>query len=721
MRRRRGLDVDSSTLTGESVPGNPVPGDPLFAGCFVVGGRAEAVVRTTGSGTRLAEITRLTSAGRRPPTPLQRDLRRLVRAIALIAVGVGTSFFVLMVLLGADPTAGFIFGIGVTVALVPEGLLPTVSLALAIGAQRMAQQNALVRRLESVETLGATTMICTDKTGTLTQNVMNVLQVWTPEGTVRIDGRGYEPDGVVAADSAAARSAAVTVAGTARRASHGQVVHERDQWRPRGDPMDAAIDVLTRRLDCAETPPAPDVFHPFDVRRRLVSSLHGSVLSVKGSPEAVLARCRHRPEGVDAALHELTYGGLRVLAVGRRDDAPPAGAQAAAVDRETDLDFLGLLAFEDPPRPGVAEAIAECRRAGVHLIMITGDHPATAAAIAAEIGLAPRGSLVLRGSELPADESDLARLVDHDGVVLARVTPEDKLRIAVALRSRGHVVAMTGDGVNDAPALQAADIGVAMGASGTDVAREAADLVLLDDHFATIVAAIKQGRSTFLNVRRFLTYHLTDNVAEVAPFLAWAASGGRFPLALGVLQILALDLATDTLSATALGAERPSPRILDNPPVSGPLLDRTVAERAFGLLGPVEAGAAMAVFVLAFLATGWRPGGAFPGGDALAAASGAAFLTVVVAQAANAFACRSATHPPWRLGWFSNRLLVAAVVLDLAFALVFFVVPPLADALGQAWPPLATVPAILAAAPLMLLADALWKHLSARATARRPA
>ena len=386
----------------------------------------------------------------------------------------------------------------------------------------------------------------------------------------------------------------------------------------------------------------------------------------------------------------------------------PTGGQGTG--QLAHLTLLGLLGFHDPPREGVTQAISECRHAGVKLAMITGDHPTTARRIAEQIGLALPDSPVLVADELPDDTAVLGAMVDHDGVVLARATPEDKLRIAQALQARGHIVAMTGDGVNDAPALKMADIGIAMGRSGTEVAREAADLVLLDDHFATIVAAVRQGRETFLNVRRFLTYHLTDNVAELAPFLLWALSGGRFPLALGVMQILALDLGTDTLPATALGAERAGARVLDHPPVSGRLLDRTVAWRAFGILGPTEAIAEIAVFTAALWAAGWRLGETFPHGADLAAASGGAFATVVVMQMANSFACRSTRLPAWRLPWMGNRFLLVAVATSSAFALMCLLVDPAARLLGQAWPPPAVLPMIALSAPLLLGVDAVWKR-----------
>jgi magnesium-transporting ATPase (P-type) len=350
--------------------------------------------------------------------------------------------------------------------------------------------------------------------------------------------------------------------------------------------------------------------------------------------------------------------------------------------------------------------------------MVTGDHPATAAAIATEVGLRTPDDPVIVGRDLPASDEDLGALVDRSGTVVARVSPEDKLRIARALRMRGHVVAMTGDGVNDVPALHEANIGIAMGASGTDVAREAADLVLLDDHFASIVAGVEQGRATFVNIRRFLTYHLTDNVAELTPFVVWALSGGSFPLALGVLQILALDIGTDTLSAVALGAEPPARHLIKGPPVSGRLLNGTVLRRAFGVLGPVEALASMAAFVAVYLAYGWRPGMTFPGGDVALAASGAAFMTVVLAQVANAWACRSSTRWPGALGWTTNRLLIPAVASGLAFSLAVLLIPLFADALGQAPPPAIGWAVALASMPLLLGIDAVDKAIRRRAIAR---
>lgn len=372
---------------------------------------------------------------------------------------------------------------------------------------------------------------------------------------------------------------------------------------------------------------------------------------------------------------------------------------------------MGLVALEDPPRPGVHDVIAQCRRAGIRVAMVTGDHPETAAAIAREIGLAGDHGRVMLGADLPRDLDRLGELIDQDGVVVARVTPEDKLRIAKALRGRGHVVAMTGDGVNDAPALREAAIGVAMGRSGTDVAREAADLVLLDDNFETIVSAVAQGRSTFANIRRFLTYHLADNVAELAPFVVWALTAGRFPLAIGVLQVLALDIGTDVFPALALGAEPPDKRALAGPPVREHLLGRGLMIRAFAVLGLVEAVVALAAFVVSLYAQGWRPGDEVPTGPALLSASGAAFTAIVLGQAANAFACRSFTRPAWAISPRTNPLLIAAVAAELGLLVMLLYIPPVAQLLGHTGPTAAGFAVATVAIPAVLLVDAIYKSV----------
>jgi magnesium-transporting ATPase (P-type) len=583
----------------------------------------------------------------------------------------------------------------------------------------MAHRHALVRRLESVETLGSTTLICTDKTGTLTLNEMSVIEAWTPAGSVRVRGTGYEPRGEIEVDEGAS-GAVRRLARVASRCSLGEVTERDGRWVAVGDPLEAALDAFAKRAGVsrdADIASAPELGRfPFDPRRRRMSVVARDEVMVKGAPDAVLPRCAPIPEA-EEAVEEMSARGLRVLALASRSTGPNAPANAE--EAEGHLELLGVVGLEDPPRAGAAAAIEACRRAGIRVAMVTGDHPSTARAIATEVGLIGREDLVVVGADLPEGDDELGELVDRDGIVLARIDPEAKLRVARVLHARGHVLAMTGDGVNDGPALRAADIGVAMGRTGTDVAREAADLVLLDDHFATIVEAIEHGRAIYANVRRFLTYHLTDNVAEVTPFLVWALSGGRFPLALGVLQILALDIGTDTLSATALGAEAPEPGLRRTPPARGRLLDGSVARRAFGVLGPVEAAMAMLAFAVSLLAWGWRPGQPFPTGAPLMQASGATFATIVVAQTANAFACRSATVWPGALGWLSNRLLVVAASIELLIAASFLFVPRLASALEQASPSTAGWVVALLSAPALLAADAIHKAAKRRRGAGR--
>jgi calcium-translocating P-type ATPase len=707
------LTVDASTLTGESEPVPVGGGEEVFAGTFVVAGEGVAEAVRIAGDTRLADIATMTSAAHRPPGPLEMELRRVVRIVAVITLGAGAACFGLTRLTGMSLRDGFLFAVGVTVALVPEGLLPTLTLSLSMGAQRMVERDALVRHLQAVETLGSTTFVCTDKTGTLTQNRMAVVEVWTPRGVVSVIGNGYEPDAVVSGDGAAV-GAATSAALAALASSRGRAVEEDGEWVAVGDPMEAAIDVLGRRLAHDQPDPPPvDRWFAFDPVRRRSSVICGGVLWCKGAPDSVLPVCADGPDGDAArtAVDDLAARGLRVLAVATGRPRDPIDAEAA----ESDLQLLGLLAFQDPPRPEVHDAVRSCRSAGVAVGVVTGDHPATALAIARQVGVSGADSLVVTGDELPNDD-ELGELLDRDGFVVSRATPEHKYRIAGALQARGHVVAMTGDGVNDGPALRRADIGVAMGRSGTDVAREAADLVLLDDDFATIVAAIEEGRATYTNIRRFLTYHLTDNVAELTPFVLWGLTGGQLPLAIGVLQVLCLDIVTDLLPALALGAEPPSPGLLDRPLTGRHLVDRSLLARVFGVLGPTEAAVEMLAFLVGLAVVGWSWSGGPPDQAGLAAASGAAFAAVVLGQVANAQVCRSATRPPWRLGWWSNRLLVWGLGLQVMLLAGFLLVPPVASVLGQAFPAWPAAVVALAAIPAVLAVNSL--HLWVRRRAR---
>jgi len=711
--------VDESLLTGESRPRRVGVHQTVYAGTFVVEGAAEAVVTATGTRTRLAGIAALTAQVRRPPGPLAVRLNRVVSVVAVVAVVTGTVLFGLSMVLGLAPMDGFLFALGVTVALVPEGLLPTVTLALAYGARSMAGRNALVKHLEAVETLGSVTFICTDKTGTLTRNQMVAVEVWTPAGSASVRGTGYEPAGEIVG-TGEVRAAVAELAYSSVRASTGRLVRHDNAWHGLGDPMEVALYVLGRRagidLEARFRAEPTEARLPFDPRHLRASAVAGGILHVKGAPERLLDACELDPARRALAMsvaHHMAERGLRVLAVARG-----AAVALAEMPDASGLELLGVVGLVDPPRPEAAGAVAACRRAHIRLAVVTGDHPGTALAVARQVGLAGADALVLSGPHLPADDGELGELIDRDGVVLARVTPEQKLRIAQVLRSRGHVVAMTGDGVNDAPALRMADIGIAMGATGSDVAREAADLVLLDDNFATIVAAVEVGRATFTNVRRFLTYHLTDNVAELAPFAVWALSGGSFPLAIGVLQVLALDIGTDLLPALALGAEPPNPRTLTGRARTGQLIDRRLLTRVFSVLGPAEVLVSLGAFTAVLIAGGWR-WGATPPAALLATASGTAFAAIVLGQLANAYACRSETRAAFQIDPRRNRLLLAALASEVGVLVLFLGVPSVAGLLGGAWPSPTGWALAALAIPTVLAADTL--HKLVLSTRRRPA
>lgn len=708
-----GFAVDESMLTGESVPVHRERGGSVYAGTFVVEGDAIGIVEAVSTSTRLAGIAALTEQAKRPASPLSLQLHRLVLVVAAIALTVGAVLSIAALVLGSSTTEALLFGVGVMVALVPEGLLPTVTLSLARGAQRMATRNALVRRLEAVETLGATTFICTDKTGTLTRNEMSVVEVWTAAGKIQTSGNGYDPHGDVNGEPLAVEAARYAAKG-AVACVVGRTVERAGQWVAEGDPMDVALDTFARRLgEQPASPGATEVRLAFTPERMCSAAISDGIAYIMGAPEVILVRCvgLSAEQSEHAALDDMSGRGRRVIAVARAKltsgDESIAELDAAI---RADLELLALIGIEDPPRTDVAEAIAKCRRAGIRVAMLTGDSAATGAAIATEVGLLRTNGVVVEGADLPDKDEDLAELLDReDGAVVARVTPADKLRIARALRLRGHVVAMTGDGVNDAAALREADVGVAMGKSGSDVARESADLVLLDDNFATIPKAIELGRGTFANIRRFLTYHLTDNVAELVPFVAWAMTGSSIPLAIGVLQVLALDIGTDMLPALALGAEPSSSHTMDGPRRTENVVDGPLLRRALLVLGPTEALLSMAAFLTVLMRGGWRFGDD-PDPVLMGVASGSAFAVIAVAQMANAFVCRSETRAAWTIDPRRNPFVVVAVAVEAALLVVFLGVLWLASLLGGNWPTGTGWTFCLLAAVSMPLVDAVHKQ-----------
>jgi calcium-translocating P-type ATPase len=659
----------------------------VLAGSSVVGGHGRAVVFATGMTTEFGRIARLALAAEPSDSPLQRELVRLSRLVAVLATALGALFFAAGAALGLSLWVSFTFAIGIIVANVPEGLLPTVTLSMALASQRMARRKTLIRHLPSVETLGCASTICTDKTGTLTENRMRAARLRVTDG--ERDAHAAARDAAFAARHRALFEAAWLCEDVAEVERSGAL-----EWT--GDPTEVALVVLARDA-LPERPRWPRVGEiAFDSDRKRLSTLHrsdaGLALFTKGALESVLPLCvavqdgesvepldDHARRAWTQAQDDLAGQGLRVLAFAWR----PAEADAAVESLEAGMRLLGLVALEDPPRASVPDAMRRCAEAGIRVIMLTGDHAATACAVARQIGLA-RGDAprVVSGHELARlSDAELQLLLDTPDVLFARIGADHKLRVVRALQAKGQVVAVTGDGVNDAPALRAADIGIAMGIAGTDVAREAADLVLLDDDFASIVAAIEEGRAVYDNIRKFLTYILTSNVPEVVPYLAFALL--RVPLALTVIQILAVDLGTDMLPALALGAERPDPETLRRPPrrPQERMLDAPLLLRAYVWLGGIQAAAAMSAFFLALWRGGWRYGDALAPGDPLyLRATTACLAAIVVAQVANVLVCRSARAPGLTAPGGRNPAIVAGIAVELA-ALVAIAYTPVGNTL----------------------------------------
>ncbi|MEP7215371.1 MAG: cation-transporting P-type ATPase, partial [Anaerolineaceae bacterium] len=661
------LTFDLSMLTGETRPvvrseaPARVPSGTLHigdiaclapAGAGVSTGRGTAVVWATGPLSSIGVVASLVLGVGKKPSILERQVATLSRVTAAIAVLSGAATLGLASLLNETSfLPALTFATGVLVALVPEGLLPTLSVSLAIGARRMAERGAFVRRLSAVEVVGAVTVICCDKTGTLTENSLIVGGVTLPDGSANAS-----PETLLTA---------VLASDAATEGDGGNLV---------GDPLDVALWqwAVSSGLD----PEAARQGHPriaevpFEAHTRYMSVTcrtgESRAVFVKGAPEAVLklAGDGELPPALEAAMNEATDRGDRVLLLASGAEGGP-------------LAFNGLVRFVDPPRRGVPEAIASARLAGIRVVMLTGDHPATALAVARTVGLADGDLRVVEGPAVDAMSDGALRELLARNAVIARVDPEQKLRIVRALQAVGEIVVMTGDGVNDAPALRAADVGVAMGIRGTEVAKQAADIVLADDNFATIVAAIEEGRSIRANIRRFISYVFTSNVAEMTPFLLYLFL--PVPLALAVIQALAIDVGTDLLPALGLGAERPSPGLmLERPePPSRPLLTRAIGLRTFLFFGVLEAALGLAGFFAFYLVEGWRFGDSFAPFDAIARdATTVTFLAIVGGQVGCLFAERDGTFRQ-RLSLRSNGWVAAGLAFEVLLALLLIYTPGL--------------------------------------------
>lgn len=727
-----GVRVNNATITGESLPASrdAEPCDEpdaqrsrntLLAGTSLVSGEAKALVFATGAHSAFGQIARLTQETGDTVSPLQREIIRVSRIVAVISLILGVSFFFIGQAIGISFWSNLVFAIGIIVANVPEGLLPTVTLSLAMASQRMARRNALIRHLPAVEALGCTTVICTDKTGTLTRNQMSVRKI------------------VVACGIFGAGSDDITRLAPSNRRVFETCLNCHDlkmsdsKWL--GDPMEIAL-IQMARAALGQTPPLHRVGEiPFDSQKRRLSTIHesadGRILYCKGAPETLLARCSHAE--ADGSIIKLSSeiaafyqnsadqmgrDGLRVLALAWRLLPETAGSDNA----DRDMILAGLVGLEDPPRPEVKEALRQCRNAGIKVIMVTGDHPQTALAIARETGLTRSETpAIVTGTQLSRlSNIQLQLALDAPEIIFARVQAEQKMRIVSALRKKREIVAVTGDGVNDAPALRKADVGIAMGLSGTDVARESADMILLDDNFASIVAAIEEGRAVFSNIRNFLTYILTSNVPEIIPYLAYVIL--RIPLPLTVVQILAVDLGTDMLPALGLGAERPAPTIMKVPPRArnDRLLNRSLLCRAYLFLGPMQAAAALCAYAFVLRAGEWSMGHDLGADNPVYLQSTTACLSaIVVMQIANVFLCRSESRSMFARDIFSNKLVLSGVAAEIMLILLIVYTAWGNRIFGTAPIPLDVWLFMLPFAIAMIAAEELRKWLVRRAAITR--
>ncbi len=719
------LRVNEAALTGEAVPVDksidPVASDGVlgdrvdmvFKGTAVTYGRAVAVVTATGMRSELGRIAGLLEAHRAGATPMQRRLARLGRDIAFVAVAVCAVVFVLGVATGESATRMLLTSVSLAVAAIPESLPAVVTISLALGAQRMARLHAIVRALPAVETLGSVTVIATDKTGTLTQGRMVVERIWTgDEHEWAVSGDGYAPDGTITPsgdrDDGGPLDRLARAAVQCNDATLIAPSQNGEPWTVAGDPTEGALVALAAKLGVREAtvrrthPRLAE--EPFDSATKRMTTFHGTpsgrVLKVtKGALEAVAPTLCHAEPAAELQTDIYANAGYRVLAF--------AGAEYATLDDalsapDTGNDFYGLVALADPPRPEAAAAVAAAHRAGIRTVMITGDHPATARAIADRIGVRDGGT-VMTGPELKAEGPDhLARHVDHVSVY-ARTTSEQKLDIVQAWKETGAIVAMTGDGVNDAPALRLADIGVAMGVGGTEVSKEAADMVLTDDNFATIVDAVREGRRIYDNIRRFVQYGLTGGSAEIAVMVAAPLFG--LPLALLPAQILWINLLTHGLPGLALGVEQAEPDTMDRPP-------RRPDENIFGRgLWQHIAAAGLLTAIVALGLTLRENADHGPWQTML-------FSSLVFLQLGDALAVRSETASTFAIGFAGNRFLFFAVLGMFGAQLGAIYLPPFQQLLGTDALSIADLATVLAASSTTFFAIEADKLYRRRRTSR---
>ncbi len=729
------LRVDESSLTGESAPVNksinPVePSAPLaekssmaWMGTSATNGRAFGVVVATGMETEFGRIAELTQTVGEETTPLQRKLAVLGKQVGLVAIGISIVVGATGWLLGKPLLEMFLTGVALAVAVVPEGLPAVVTITLALGIRAMVQRRALLRRLPAAETLGAATVICTDKTGTLTQNEMTLQRIWLASGEIEVTGVGYAPSGHFSIDGQTINHRScpdlLALLETGLRCNHARVYEDADGWHEIGEPTEAALVVAARKagLDSEEAVHSVSEFS-FNSMRKRMTIVHdhpdGLIAHVKGAPEVILERSSRILDGlqerelsendrvvVHAAYQSLAEQGLRTLAVARRTLLKGVALDEEHVER--DLTLLGIVGIIDPPRPEVPNAIRVAYSAGIRVIMITGDAAATALAIARRIGL--RAGRAITGRELDVMDDAALRAALEEEALFARTTPEHKLRIVSLLQEMGQIAGMTGDGVNDAPALKKADIGIAMGLRGTDVAKGASDMILTDDNFASIIGAVEEGRHQYDNIQKFVRYLLSSNTGEVIAIFVNILLGG--PLILLPVQILWMNLLTDGVTAVALGVEPVEKGIMKRPPRSprGPILDR-LGIMMILLLGTYLGACTLWLFHHYLSSEG-------PG--AVATAQTVAFTGLILLEKINVFNFRSLRQPLATVGFFSNPWLLLAWVGNLILQVCVVYVPFLQHAFHTV--PLALTDwglILMVAAPVFGITEAVkWYRRSA--------
>jgi magnesium-transporting ATPase (P-type) len=717
------MQVDQSALTGESVPeSKSVKYDPgegqfaesnlIYAGTTVGAGTGLAVAMATGMDTEFGKIASLTQGQTKTDGPLQKELNRLTQQLSIIAIGIGIAFFILAVAFVHYPMAkAFIFALGMIVAFIPEGLLPTVTLSLAQGVQRMAKKHALVKDLSSVETLGETTVICSDKTGTLTQNQMTVNHIWLPHVEYEVTGKGFVANGhikyrghTVKLDDHPELKLLLEISAL----DNDTRVQQADDGTSKllGTPTEAAMIIMAEKagLDADELGKTMVRVKEltFDSDRKRMTTINrmpnGDLrICVKGSLGDMLTQCSSvldkngvRPltdtdiDHASKAEEDYAESGLRTLAVAYRDvpaaDVPESLDDWDIKTVEQNLTLVGQAAMADPARPEIFAAVKECHEANIRIIMVTGDSPVVARNVAAQIGIVSSNKArVITGSELAAMSDKDLKAAFKDELIFARVAPEQKYKIVSTLQSMGEIVASTGDGVNDAPALKKADIGVAMGVTGTDVAKDAADMILTDDNFASIVAAIEEGRTVYNNIQKFLMYILNSNVAEAIPSVLFLFSRGLIPLPLTVMQILTIDLGTDMLPALGLGAERAEPGIMQVPPRSRNehILTKNVLWRAFAWYGMIGAAVSTLGYFFVNYMHGWPSVALAGSGNIYVEATTMTLAAVVFTQMANVMNCRTRNASVFSIGIWKNSKINIGIFTEFLLLLALMYVPVL--------------------------------------------